>query len=112
MVKTMQGPDREIEAADYAAVGSRDVLIRLQNNLKMRALAADDLPRALEVLQSMTAIAPDRGELWSETAQLHSRLGNLMTAIATLEGYLAGDGSGDDRHHIEDLLRHLRSRVN
>jgi regulator of sirC expression with transglutaminase-like and TPR domain len=112
MIKELQGPDKEIEPIHYAAVGTRDVLIRLQNNLKLRALAADDVARALEVLQTMTAIAPDRSELWWETAQLHSRLGNLKTAIATLEGFLADEGTASGRGQIEDLLRHLRSRVN
>lgn len=112
MIKALRGPDRELDPSDYAAVDTRDVLIRLQNNLKQRALAVNDLPRAIEVLQSMTAIAPDRSELWWETAHLHGQLGNLKTAIATLEGFLAEDGSDGDRGQLEELLRHLRSRVN
>jgi regulator of sirC expression with transglutaminase-like and TPR domain len=111
MLKDLHGADKEIEPAHYAPVGNRDVLIRLQNNIKLRALAANDLPRALDVLDTMTRLAPDRGELWRETAMLHSRLGNLKTAIATLEGFLAAApeaGRGD----IEDLLDRLRSRVN
>ena len=71
-------------------MAGHDVLIRLQNNIKLRALAADDTSRALQVLESMALIAPDRGELWWETAMLHSRLGNLKRAIATLEGFLSG----------------------
>jgi len=112
MIKELLGPDKEIEPIHYAAVSARDVLIRLQNNIKLRALAADDPARALEVLQSMVAIAPDHSELWWETAQLQSRLGNLKTAIATLEGFLAGEATGSGHSRIEDLLRQLRSRVN
>ncbi len=90
MIKKLHGADREIEPAHYAPIGNRDVLIRLQNNIKLRALAADDMRRALEVLNTMTLLAPTRGELWWETALLHSRLGNMRTAIAMLENYLAG----------------------
>ena len=50
----------------------------------------------------MTLIAPDRGELWWETALLHSRLGNMRTAIATLETYLAGN---DQRWRFERKSR-------
>jgi regulator of sirC expression with transglutaminase-like and TPR domain len=113
MLKMSQGADKEIERHHYSAVGNRDVLIRLQNNIKMRAIAADDLPRALDVLQTMTLIAPDRGELWRETAVLHSHLGNLKTAIATLEGFLAGPAAAaGGRGDLEDLLRRLRGKVN
>ena len=112
MLKQRNGADKEIEPAHYAPVGNRDVLIRLQNNIKLRALAANDPARALDVLQTMTLLAPDRGELWWETALLHSRLGNMRTAIATLESYLAAGSHDAKRNDIEDLLRRLRSKVN
>ena len=60
----------------------------------------------------MTLIAPDRGELWWETAMLHSRLGNLKRAIATLEGFLSGSSGESGRDEIETLLRTLRGRMN
>lgn len=112
ILKQMNGADKEIEPAHYAPVGNRDVLIRLQNNIKLRALAANDPARALDVLQTMTLLAPDRGELWWETALLHSRLGNMRTAIATLESYLAAGSDDAKRNDVEDLLRRLRSKVN
>ncbi|MGE5779277.1 MAG: tetratricopeptide repeat protein, partial [Hyphomicrobiales bacterium] len=112
MLKQMNGADKEIEPAHYAPVRNRDVLIRLQNNIKLRALAANDPARALDVLQTMTLLAPDSGELWWETALLQSRLGNMRTAIATLESYLAGGSHDANRNEIEDLLRRLRSKVN
>ena len=72
------------------------------------------LDRGLDILHTMTLIAPDRGELWWEIAVLHSRLGNLKTAIATLEGYLAGPSAAahTGRGELEDLLRRLRGKVN
>ena len=112
MLKQMNGADKEIEPAHYAPVGNRDVLIRLQNNIKLRALAANDPARALDVLETMTLLAPDRGELWWEIALLHSRVGNIRMAIATLESYLAGNFADANRTEIEDLVRRLRSKVN
>lgn len=112
MIKDLSGAEEEIEPAHYAPVGNRDVLIRLQNNIKLRALAANNAQRALEVLHSMTLLAPHRGELWWETALLHSRLGSMRTAIATLESYLADKTNDGGRAEIEDLLQKLRSKVN
>lgn len=111
-LKDLQGPDAEIQPLHYAAVGNRDILLRLQNNVKMRAIAGGDLATAIETLQAMALIAPDRGELAWETAVLQSRLGNVRTAIATLEDYLAVGSPMTAHAEIEDLLRRLKSRIN
>lgn len=111
-LKELNGPDAEIASEHYAAVGNRDILVRLQNNIKIRAVRDENLPRALEVLETMTVVAPQRTELWWETAILHQRLGNLKTAIATLEGFLS-DGNGEvETTAIEALLRQLRTSMN
>jgi len=111
-LKTFVGPDAEIGPAHYTAVGDRDILVRLQNNIKLRALRDKDLPRALEVLETMTSLAPQRTELWWETAVLHHRLGNLKTAITLLEEFLAGENGDGGMTRIEDLLRQLRAQMN
>jgi regulator of sirC expression with transglutaminase-like and TPR domain len=110
-LKEHLGPDAEIEPVHYQDVGNREILIRLQNNIKTRAIAASDLARAIEVLETMTLIAPQRDSLWWELAVLHSRLGNFKTAIATLEGFLLSGADTAGRDRIEDLLKRLRSHV-
>ncbi len=55
-------------------VSDRDVLLRLQNNIKSRALGQRDLARAIEVLDSMVLIAPEQSALADELAQLRRRL--------------------------------------
>jgi regulator of sirC expression with transglutaminase-like and TPR domain len=111
-LKELQGANAELQPHHHAPVGNRDVLIRLQNNIKVRAVAAGELARAVAVLDALTLIAPEHPELWWELAVLHSRLGNLRTAITTLEGYLAAAEPAAGTAKLEDLLRRLRSRVN
>lgn len=111
-LKALRGQEAEIAPSHYRAVGSRDILLRLQNNIKLRAIAGGDLTQAIDILQSMTLIAPDRGEIAWEMGVLHSRLGNVKTAIATLESYLAAGAGASGTAEIEDLLRRLRSRIN
>ncbi len=110
-LKEHLGPDAEIEPVHYQDVGNREILIRLQNNIKTRAIAASDLARAIEVLETMTLIAPQRDSLWWELAVLYSRLGNFKTAIATLEGFLLSGADTAGRDRIEDLLKRLRGHV-
>lgn len=111
-MKELHGPEAEMAPTDYAAVDNRGVLIRLQNNIKLRAVAAGDLARAIGVLEAMTHIAPDRSDLWWELAILDSRSGNLKRAISTLERFLDERPAALDRTQLEDLLQRLRGRVN
>lgn len=111
-LKDLHGSDAEITPPHYAPVGNRDILIRLQNNIKLRAVRRGELERAINVLHAMTLFAPERTELWWEQAVLHYQLGNVGSAITTLENYLARPNENPGHHEIEDLLRKLRSQGN
>lgn len=55
-------------------VGTRDVLIRLQNNLKSRHQQAGRYTAALKTIESMLMFAPERDDLREEHARLRTRL--------------------------------------
>lgn len=112
LLKERHGRDAEIAPEHYAPVGNRDILIRLQNNIKLRAVAAGNIARAAELLEMMILFAPDRSQLSWELAVIESRSGNLKRAIATLERFLADCPGADGRAELEDLLQRLRARVN
>ena len=111
-MKDLHGEDAELEAAHHAPVGNRDILVRLQNNLKGRAVNAGDLPRAIDVLETMVRIAPQRPELWWEKTLLHYQVGSVKTAIATLEAFLDAAAPNARQPQMEDLLRQLRGTMN
>jgi len=111
-LKDVTGEHAEISPIHYEDVSDRDVLIRLQNNIKVREVANGNLERALEVLETLRRLAPQRSELWWETAVLLSRAGKLSRAITTLESYLSKAEPENGLEQIEDLLRRLKSRVN
>src|SRR5215470_8659969 len=81
LLKSVAGAGRELSTADYAAVSDREVLLRLQNNVKLRLLQAGGREAALSVIESMLAFAPDRAELWLEQGTVNASLGNLGAAI-------------------------------
>jgi regulator of sirC expression with transglutaminase-like and TPR domain len=110
-IKDILGADAEMTADCYRAVGNVDVLVRLQSNIKMRALVTGDLARALEVLETLTTLAPDRSDFWWETALVHYQRGNAGTAIRLLEGYLERPHGSGGVDRIEELLRRLKGRV-
>lgn len=111
-LKTLLGADAELRPEYFHPVSNRDILIRLLNNIKLRAVGSGNLPRAVEILQRMTLLAPRRLELRWEIAVLHGRMGNIATAIATLERTLKDGGAAPETAHLAELLRRLRAQMN
>ena len=110
-LKLLQGRAAEVKATHYEAISDREALFRLYNAVKLAAIAAGTLSRALDILEALRALVPARSELWWETAVLLSRLGNVSTAISTLEAYLSEAAPASGRDQIEDLLKRLRARA-
>lgn len=85
LLKQFQGADAELRPAHYAPVGNRAILLRLQNNIKSRAVQAGDAPRAAAILERMLLIAPEAGGLWHELGTVRARLGTIKGAVEALE---------------------------
>jgi len=112
LLKQMAGLDAELRPEHYAPIGNRDTLVRLLNNIKLRAQSAGDGRRAAEMVDRMLLIAPDALSLLREAGVCHARLGNLRRATAALEKYLARSADGAGKRDAESLLQQVRSRLN
>ena len=108
----MQGDGAELAAEHYQPVRNRNVLLRLQNNIKLRLLRAGDIPGALETAEAMLAFSPGTIELMRETAIMHTRLENIGQAIRGFERYLAAEPDEALRHKATKLLQELKLRLN
>lgn len=73
------------EPADYEPVGRRDVLLRLLNNIRTRALAGKDMIRSLSIAERMVLIAPARAELWLDLSRANQDVGKMKGAIKAAE---------------------------
>ena len=95
------------------AVGDIEVLLRLENNLKLRALAAGERVRALEIAKRMVLIAPKTPELWVDLARLNEANGALGAAQKAYEACLTLAKSGQGLHNEAALALHaLKRRLN
>jgi regulator of sirC expression with transglutaminase-like and TPR domain len=112
LLRAATGRESALLPEHYAAVSDRDVLLRLQNNLKARFLQAQDTRRALMVLETMLMLAPDLAELWYEAGMLHRQLGNMRAAAAALEQYVVRAPDGTARHQAAAVLQQLRTQLN
>jgi regulator of sirC expression with transglutaminase-like and TPR domain len=89
LVKRMLGEDATFDFRYCNRADNRDVLVRLQNNIKVRAVETGDIDRALEILRRMILISPEHPGLWFERAVLFSRQGQVKAAMATVEKFMA-----------------------
>ena len=112
LLKAAAGQDSELSPEHYMEVSDRDVLLRLQNNLKARLLQAQDHERTLKIIETMLMLAPDLAELWREAGMLHRHLGNLRAAGAALEQYVVRAPDGAARHQAAVILQQLRAQLN
>lgn len=93
-------------------VSKRDVLLRLQNNIKRRQLGLDNLDAAINTLQSMVLFAPRRHEVWRELGYLQAERGHLRSAITALEVVCDLTGDVMQAQQTETVLGQLRRQLN
>lgn len=94
-------------------VSDTDVLLRLQNNPKIRALQQGDTVRGLELTRRMALIAPRRADLWFDMARMNEALGALGAARQAYETCLELARTGDVLHNEAALLlAALKRRLN
>ncbi|HET7334151.1 MAG TPA: transglutaminase family protein [Rhizomicrobium sp.] len=109
----VMGAHEPDEANLTQTVSDVDVLLRLQNNQRIRALQTGDGLRGLEIANRMVLIAPRRGELWLELARLNDAMGSLGAASRAYESCMALAKPGEALHNEAALgLSGLKRRLN
>ena len=104
LVKRVEGPKAELRPGLLQPMGARAVLLRLQNNLKIRRLDAGDLTGAVAAVDDMLRIAPDHASLWREaasdqpTARPCRGCAALLRAVSEAGARGRGSDSGSHRH--------------
>lgn len=111
LLKAITGPAAELTPEAYAPASNRDVLLRLQSNVKLRALEGGRIDEALAAIERMLLIAPEDYRLWREAGLLHMRHGDLEGAIAALDDYLRLAPHGADRERIRKVIEELHDRL-
>jgi regulator of sirC expression with transglutaminase-like and TPR domain len=112
LIKAAAGSDAELAPPFFERVGNIDILLRLQNNIKIRHIRMGELARAAEVVERMLLLAPDRAELWRDAAVVHVRLENLVRAAEALERHIALEPRDTLRHQSARLLQEVRAKLN
>ena len=112
LLKTMTGSYRELTLTDYAPVSDRDILLRLQNNIKFRHMQMRDANGALRTINTMLLFAPNVKLLWWESGALNLELGNLQAAEKALDEYLIREDDEAQKLRAAALIQKLRKQFN
>ncbi|MBX9945864.1 MAG: transglutaminase-like domain-containing protein [Reyranella sp.] len=115
LLRQVSGPAAELTPDHFDPVSDRDVLLRLENNVRLRLARREEWPGAAQSLDRMLAISPDQPELLFEAGQLNARLDKRRAAIAAFERFLDTSAGRSDpalRQRASALLQELRRGLN
>ena len=109
LIKRLEGEKAELKPNMLTAMTRRAVLLRLQNNIKLRRLRVGDVAAALDCAEDMLRISPDHPGLWREVGLMNQRLERISAALTALERALRL--APEDRR-LRGLIDELRNRLN
>ena len=112
LIKRVEGPGAELRPGVLQPMNARHVLLRLQNNIKLRRLQAGDLRGALACARDMLRLAPDTAPLWREAAMMHQRAGEVASALECYEHFVTLVPKGEASERVREAMAQLRSRLN
>lgn len=112
LLKAVEGADAKLRPGLLAPMSARAVLLRLQNNIKLRRLAGGDVEGALVCTEDMLRIAPDAARLWQDAGVLNQKLDRVTAALGCYERFLVLVPKGKAAAEVRDLAEQARTRLN
>lgn len=111
LLKSFDG-DADLRPEHYQSVSNRSILLRLQNNMKSRAVQQRRFDRAAELVERMLLFAPVEAALWRELSVLQVACGRVKDAIRSAEHYYGIAGNDELRNDAAMLVQKIKSRLN
>lgn len=102
--------DAEHNPFNLIALSRRDLLVALQDEVKLHYLRMASPEAAMAALEAALLIAPEKARLWREAGLLHARLDHIGDAISALEQFLNLPGDTTHRYTASQLLQQLQNR--
>ncbi|MBD0272439.1 MAG: tetratricopeptide repeat protein [Acetobacteraceae bacterium] len=112
LLKRFEGEKAELRPGTLRRMEKREVLLRLQNNIKLRRLRARDLEGALGCAEDMLRLAPAHVGLWREAGLMNQRLDRIGAALACLDRAIELEPTGEAADRLRAVVEELRHRLN
>lgn len=111
LLKSIVGQNAELSHSFYNAVSNREILVRLENNLKKRLIEGEDYGGAIRVAEAISAFSPEEYRIYLDKGVLHAKLGQNQQAVLALELYIAKTPHAKEKQHANLLLQQIKSSL-
>lgn len=111
LVKKALGDHAELSSDYHDPMPNKNILIRLQNNIKLRRIEMEDYEGALQTVEMMSLIAPEEYRLLLDAGVLYAKLEQLEPAVYALENYIEQAPDARDRYDAAQLLEQIRESL-
>jgi len=108
LLKSIIGEKAELSHQFYLPVSNRDMLVRLQNNLKKRLIDQEEYAQAVIVVEAMEALAPDEYRALFDKGVLYAKLGQRRQAIRAFEDYMQKTPDAREKQQAFALLQQIK----
>ena len=112
LLKRLVSDTAELSTDYYEASSNRELLIRLQNNKKLRQIECEDYEASLETILILRRIDPSEYRLLLDAGVLFARTNRLKDAVGALESYIDLAPKDADIYDAELLLREIKENMN
>lgn len=112
MLKAAAGMAAELTPDHYLPMSRRDILLRLQNNIKLRLVQQGRLELALKAVEVMQAIAPNEISLWRDRGMLLAAQGEIQAAIDAIQKFHDQSDDSRNKQQAQILIQQLKRRLN
>lgn len=111
-LKTLIHSKAELSPQYYNRATSRDLLIRLQNNIKLRQIEAEDYEGAVQTVEMMRKIDPAEYRFLFDAGILYARIEKPLAAIRALEIYIDASTNQGEREEALAILSQIKMVLN
>lgn len=108
LLKSIIGEKAELSHQFYLPVSNREMLIRLQNNLKKRLIDQEEYAQAVIVVEAMEALAPDEYRTLFDKGVLYAKLGQRQQAVRAFEDYMDKTPDAREKQQAMALLQQIK----
>ena len=118
LIKMSIGEEAELLPEFFDVCTTKEILMRLLNNLKLRFIRQKKNPESIDVITIMLLFQPESARLWRQLGLLQAHTGKLKMAIKSLEKFLIfhqGDKSSDkittraEFEQVQEILKKLKT---
>jgi regulator of sirC expression with transglutaminase-like and TPR domain len=109
LLKSIVGQNAELSHNFYDKVSNREILLRLENNLKKRLIDNEEYAQAIIAAEAIEAFSPQEYRTCLDKGVLYAKLGQKREAVAALESYIAKAPQAKERQQALQLLQQIKA---